>query len=71
MKIVNKHITEEDGGHVTLIIQDSEDLWHAYNLILPGDTISTKTTRCASLYYPSHHKFHGLELIRGEIGENG
>jgi protein pelota len=48
MKLVNKYITEEEGGHVTLIIQDSEDLWHAYNLILPGDTISTKTTRKVS-----------------------
>ena len=48
MKIVSKYITKEEGGYVVLVIQDEEDLWHAYNLILPGDSVSSRTTRYGS-----------------------
>lgn len=48
MKLISKHLTKEEGGYVVLVIQDEEDLWHAYNLILPGDSVSSRTTRFVS-----------------------
>ena len=50
---------------MTLIIQDSEDLWHAYNLILPGDTISSKTSRYIHCYTEFHYK-----IATGKLSES-
>lgn len=52
MKIISQEITD-DGGRVTLIIQEAEDLWHAFNLILPGDSVMSKTTRYGPFFVAS------------------
>ena len=40
MRIVKKTISEKDGaGAVVLRAEDSEDLWHAYHLVSPGDRV--------------------------------
>jgi len=45
MKIL-KILVEKDGtGQVDLIPDESEDMWHAYNLIVRGDRVKTKTIR--------------------------
>ena len=34
--------------HATLELVELDDIWHAYNLIFPGDRITSKTCRSAS-----------------------
>ncbi|KAJ3124438.1 hypothetical protein HK100_011236 [Physocladia obscura] len=46
MKLVRKSIDAKDAaGFVTLIADEQEDMWHAYNLILPGDSLKSTTIR--------------------------
>ena len=45
MKILGKLCEKDEEGEVTLVVEDSEDLWHAYNLILVGDQVQATTTR--------------------------
>ena len=48
MRLVTRAISEKDGaGHVVVIPQDPEDMWHAYNLIIAdaGDKIRSSTVR--------------------------
>nr|CAG4650197.1 EOG090X07BV [Sida crystallina] len=45
MKLVNKYLEKDGAGHVTLIAENPEDMWHAYNLITPGDTVRASTIR--------------------------
>ena len=45
MKILGKLCGKDEEGEVTLVVEDSEDLWHAYNLILVGDQVQATTTR--------------------------
>lgn len=41
-----KKILEKDGsGFITLQAEDSEDQWHVYNLLRPGDTLKASTVR--------------------------
>ncbi len=44
MKLINKQICK-DGGRVSLIAEDSEDLWTVYNLISVGDSVRSTTIR--------------------------
>ncbi len=44
MKLINKQISK-DGGRVSLIAEDSEDLWTVYNLISVGDSVRSTTIR--------------------------
>ncbi|KAI8609427.1 eRF1 domain 1-domain-containing protein [Chytriomyces sp. MP71] len=46
MKQVKRTIDAKDGnGFVTLIAEEQEDMWHAYNLILAGDSLKASTIR--------------------------
>ena len=45
MRPVNKKINSDGSGHVTLCPTEPEDMWHAYNLILPGDYLSGTALR--------------------------
>ncbi|KAI9328170.1 eRF1 domain 1-domain-containing protein [Obelidium mucronatum] len=46
MKLVKKDIDQKDGsGFVTLIAEEQEDMWHAYNLVLAGDSLKGSTIR--------------------------
>jgi len=46
MKLVFKKINYHDGsGEVGLIAESSEDLWHAYNLLLVGDCLKSTASR--------------------------
>jgi protein pelota len=45
MKLVKKAIERDRSGFVVLMNQDSEDMWHTYNLISAGDTIKASTLR--------------------------
>ncbi|MHA1377525.1 MAG: mRNA surveillance protein pelota [Candidatus Helarchaeota archaeon] len=42
MKIAEKNLKK---GEITLIIENINDLWHLYNIILPGDIIFARTLR--------------------------
>ncbi|KAF0295775.1 Protein pelota [Amphibalanus amphitrite] len=45
MKLLRKDIDKDGKGIVALIPEDAEDIWHAYNLIHPGDAIRASTIR--------------------------
>jgi protein pelota len=45
MKILHKTIDKKNYGTVTLIAEEAEDMWHAYNLISVGDYLRSSTIR--------------------------
>ncbi|CAI0552619.1 unnamed protein product [Linum tenue] len=45
MKIVRRDYTHNGPGSVKMTPVDSDDLWFAYNLILPGDSVMAVTVR--------------------------
>ncbi|CAI0435406.1 unnamed protein product, partial [Linum tenue] len=45
MKIVRRYYTHNGPGSVKMTPVDSDDLWFAYNLILPGDSVMAVTVR--------------------------
>lgn len=46
MRLLKNHISVKDqSGFVKLLPEDPEDMWHAYNLIQPGDIVSSTTLR--------------------------
>lgn len=46
MKLVHKNINDKDkSGVIVLIPEESEDMWHAYNLIAEGDSVRASTIR--------------------------
>lgn len=45
MKLVSKNVTKEGEGDVTLIPEEPEDMWHAYNIISEGDSVRSTTIR--------------------------
>ncbi|KAK7474489.1 hypothetical protein BaRGS_00034243 [Batillaria attramentaria] len=44
MKLVHRDI-DKGAGSVTLVAEEAEDMWHAYNLIQVGDTLRSTTIR--------------------------
>lgn len=45
MKLIHKDIDKGGQGVVTLIPEEPEDMWHAYNLISEGDSVKSSTIR--------------------------
>ncbi|XP_065891097.1 protein pelota homolog isoform X1 [Dysidea avara] len=45
MKLVRKEIERNGTGQVVLIPEESEDMWHLYNLISAGDSLKSTTIR--------------------------
>ncbi|XP_044271584.1 protein pelota [Tribolium madens] len=45
MKLIDKSIDKEGQGYVTLVPEEPEDMWHAYNLISEGDYVRSSTVR--------------------------
>lgn len=45
MKLLNKGFDKDGSGSATLMAEESEDLWHLYNLVAKGDTVRASTTR--------------------------
>ena len=45
MKLVHRDIDKTNSGSVTLIPEEAEDMWHAYNLVAVGDTLKSTTIR--------------------------
>lgn len=45
MKLIHKYLDKKNAGSVTLIAEEPEDMWHAYNLISPGDYLRSSTIR--------------------------
>ena len=45
MKLINRNIDKKMSGSVTLIAEEAEDMWHAYNLISVGDYLRSTTIR--------------------------
>lgn len=45
MKLIHKYLEKDGGGTVTLLPEEPEDMWHAYNLVAEGDTLRATTIR--------------------------
>ncbi|KAF8766872.1 Protein pelota like protein [Argiope bruennichi] len=45
MKLIHRAIEKDGSGSITLIPEESEDMWHAYNLVAEGDTLKCSTIR--------------------------
>ncbi|RVX07307.1 Protein PELOTA 1 [Vitis vinifera] len=45
MKIIRRDLVANGPGSVKMVPVDSDDLWYAYNLIAPGDTVLAVTVR--------------------------
>ncbi|XP_012152382.1 pelota mRNA surveillance and ribosome rescue factor [Megachile rotundata] len=45
MKLISKNIDKDGEGKVSLVPENTEDMWHAYNLISEGDFVSCSTIR--------------------------
>ncbi|XP_031553957.1 protein pelota homolog [Actinia tenebrosa] len=45
MKLINKSLEKDSSGHVTLVPEDPEDMWHTYNLVSVGDRLRSTTIR--------------------------
>jgi len=44
MKLL-KRFSDETGESVSLLLEEDEDIWHLYNLVVPGDKVKGTTTR--------------------------
>ncbi|CAH0701676.1 unnamed protein product [Spodoptera exigua] len=45
MKLVYKNIERDGCGSIGLVPEESEDMWHAYNLVAVGDAVTASTVR--------------------------
>lgn len=45
MKLIHKEFEKDGRGNATLVAEESEDLWHLYNLCSKGDTVKATTYR--------------------------
>ncbi|KPJ06216.1 Protein pelota [Papilio machaon] len=45
MKLTHRNIEKDGCGSIGLIPEESEDMWHAYNLISEGDAVTASTVR--------------------------
>lgn len=45
MKLIHKNIEKGLGGSITLIPEETEDMWHVYNLIAEHDSLRASTFR--------------------------
>ncbi|XP_056645017.1 protein pelota [Diorhabda carinulata] len=45
MKLISQDLDKNGEGTVVLIPEESEDMWHAYNLIAEGDSVRSTTIR--------------------------
>lgn len=48
MRLVKKRLEKDGEGTVDLIPQEDEDMWHVYNLLCKGDSITASTFRSVS-----------------------
>ena len=69
MRLIKRHIDRDGSGKVTLYPEEPEDMWHAYNLIRPGDLLTASairrvTTESSSTGSTSSQRVHTNLTIR-------
>jgi len=45
MKLINRNFEKDGAGSVVLVPEETEDMWHAFNLIQEGDSVRASTIR--------------------------
>mmetsp|Transcript_13567 Transcript_13567/g.23825 ORF Transcript_13567/g.23825 Transcript_13567/m.23825 type:complete len:383 (-) Transcript_13567:665-1813(-) len=45
MKVLHRAFTKDGEGHVKLVPEEAEDMWHVFNLIREGDRVTSTTFR--------------------------
>ncbi|XP_011494656.1 PREDICTED: protein pelota [Ceratosolen solmsi marchali] len=49
MKLVGKYVDKKGEGDIVLVPENTEDMWHIYNLIVEGDYVTCSTIRKVQL----------------------
>ena len=66
MKLVHKDLEKGGSGTVVLVPDEPEDMWHAYNLIMEGDSVKASTVRKVNKRYEND-----TEIIRSTKVKEG
>jgi protein pelota len=53
MKVLKRQLEKDGHGSIQMRAEESEDMWHAYNLIAAGDRVRTSTVRKVKAYTTS------------------
>lgn len=69
MRLIKRNIDSDGSGSVTLLPEEPEDMWHAYNLVLVGDFLTATavrrvTTESSSTGATSSQRVHTNLTIR-------
>src|SRR5690349_3119266 len=63
MKVLKRHLEKDGAGYIQLRAEESEDMWHAYNLIETGDSVRTTTVRKVSALHTYYCDSKALLVI--------
>ena len=45
MKLVHKSLEKDGAGSIVMVPEETEDMWHVFNLIAEGDSVRASTVR--------------------------
>ena len=45
MKLVHKNLEKDGAGSIVMVPEETEDMWHVFNLIAEGDSVRASTVR--------------------------
>lgn len=48
MKLTSKHIDKDGAGQVTILPEETEDMWHIYNILQLNDRLKATAVRYTS-----------------------
>jgi protein pelota len=64
MKVLKRHLEKDGHGSIQMRAEESEDMWHAYNLIAAGDRVRTSTVRKVKAHPISSDHIRALNSLR-------
>ena len=62
MRLVHRDFERDGGGSLVLIPEESEDMWHIYNLLMEGDHVRASTIRYLHKW---HHVWPCVRILLG------
>ena len=45
MKLLHKNLEKDGAGSIVMVPEETEDMWHVFNLIAEGDSVRASTVR--------------------------
>ena len=64
MKLIHRNIERDGAGAVVMVPEETEDMWHVFNLIAEGDSVRASTVR--KVTNESAIGVRTAEKVRGE-----